>query len=96
MLPEVLLIDGPELGLHPVAMELISNMVMQISDDCQAILATQSPLLIDYFGLERTIVLDFLDGCTQPHRLTEQDYEPWLAEYSPSMLWQKNLLGGRP
>ena len=65
MLPRVLLIDEPELGLHPVAIELISNMVMQISDDCQVILATQSPLLIDYFGLERTIVLDIVDGCTE-------------------------------
>ena len=96
ILPRVLLIDEPELGLHPVAMELIANMIMQISGDCQVILATQSPLLIDYFGLERTIVLDFFDGCTEPHRLTKQDYEAWLAEYSPSILWQKNLIGGRP
>ena len=96
MLPRVLLIDEPELGLHPVAIELISNMVMQISDDCQVILATQSPLLIDYFGLERTIVLDILDGCTEPRVLKEQDYELWLADYVPSTLWHKNLLGGRP
>ena len=96
MLPRVLLIDEPELGLHPVAMELIANMIMQISGDCQVILATQSPLLIDYFGLERTIVLDILDGCTEPRVLRKQDYELWLAEYVPSALWHKNLLGGRP
>ena len=96
MLPRVLLIDEPELGLHPVAMELISNMVMQVSDECQVVLATQSPLLIDYFGLESTVVLDIVDGSTQVRTLREQDYELWLQEFSPSSLWQKNLFGGRP
>lgn len=96
MLPRVLVIDEPELGLHPVAMEFISNMIKRVSDDCQVILATQSPSLIDHFGLKSTIVFDILDGRTEMRTLTEQDYQAWLKEYSPSTLWQKNLLGGRP
>ena len=96
MLPYVLLIDEPELGLHPVAMEMIAHMVMQIADDCQVILATQSPLLVDYFGLDQTIVLDIRGDRTGIHTLRKENYERWLQEYSPADLWRKNLLGGRP
>lgn len=96
MLPNVLLIDEPELGLHPVAIEMIAHMVMQIADDCQVILATQSPLLVDHFGLDQTIVLDIRGDRTEVHTLEKENYERWLQEYSPSDLWRKNLLGGRP
>ena len=96
MLPHVLLIDEPELGLHPVAIEMIAHMVMQIADDCQVILATQSPLLVDYFGLDQTIVLDILRDRTEVRTLEKKNYERWLQEYSPADLWRKNLLGGRP
>ena len=96
MLPNVLLIDEPELGLHPVAIEMIAHMVMQIADDCQVILATQSPLLVDYFGLDQTIVLDIRSDRTEVQTLEKENYERWLQEYSPSDLWRKNLLGGRP
>lgn len=92
----VLLIDEPELGLHPVAMELIAHMVMQVADDCQVILATQSPQLVDYFGLDQTIVLDNLSDRTKIQTLDKDDYARWLDEYSPADLWRKNLLGGRP
>ena len=96
MLPQVLLIDEPELGLHPAAMEIIAHMIMQISQECQVILATQSPLFVDYFGLDQTIVLDIVRGRTEVHTLREKNYERWLQRYSPSDLWRKNLLGGRP
>lgn len=96
MLPDVLLIDEPELGLHPVAIEMIAHMVMQIAGDCQVILATQSPLLVDYFGLDQTIVLDIRSDRTEVHTLEKENYERWLQECSPSDLWRKNLLGGRP
>ena len=96
MLPQVLLIDEPELGLHPVAMEMIAHMIMQVSDECQVILATQSPLFVDYLGLDQTIVLDILSGRTEVHALKEKNYQRWLQRYSPSDLWRNNLLGGRP
>ena len=96
MLPYVLLIDEPELGLHPVAIEIVAHMVMQVADDCQVILATQSPLFVDYLGLDQTIVLDILGNRTEAHTLEEKNYERWLQEYSPADLWRKNLLGGRP
>lgn len=96
MLPSVLLIDEPELGLHPAAMELIAHMLMQIADDCQVVLATQSPYFVNCFGLDQTVVLDMARDCTKIRRLSQDEFNVWIQEYSPAELWHKNLLGGRP
>lgn len=98
MLPDVLLLDEPELGLHPAAIALIGGMIKALSRERQVIVATQSPLLVDAFDLDEIFVLDLVDGCTEfRKRLTQQDYRVWLDEnFTSGELWQKNLLGGRP
>ena len=97
MLPSVILLDEPELGLHPAAIELIAAMIEQLSHDKQIIVATQSPLLVDEFELDEIIVLDLEDGRTKLRTLNADDYKVWLDDdYTPSQLWQKNVLGGRP
>ena len=97
VLPSVILLDEPELGLHPAAIGLVAQMIKQLSHDKQIIVATQSPLLIDEFGLEEIVVLDLDDGRTRIRKLSTDDYKMWLdQDYTPSQLWQKNVLGGRP
>ena len=97
MLPDVVLLDEPELGLHPAAVQLIAEMVKAAGRDRQVILATQSPLMVDAFDLEQVIVLDVEDGATQARQLDREGYRQWLEQgYSPGRLWTKNLLGGRP
>ncbi len=97
MLPSVILLDEPELGLHPAAISLVAQMIKQLSYDKQIIVATQSPLLVDEFGLEEIVVLDLEDGRTRIRKLSTDDYKIWLdQDYTPSQLWQKNVLGGRP
>ena len=97
MLPDVLLLDEPELGLHPTAIALIGDMIKAISRDVQVIVATQSPLLVDAFGLDEIVVLEAEDGRTAFRHLDAEHYRCWLDEnFSPGELWQKNLLGGRP
>ncbi len=97
MLPDVLLLDEPELGLHPTAVALIGNMIRSLSRDIQIIVATQSPLLVDVFGLEEIFVLEAEDGATTFRRLATGDFRDWLDDgFAPGELWQKNLLGGRP
>ena len=97
MLPNVILLDEPELGLHPSAIGLVAQMIKQLSYDRQVIVATQSPLLVDEFGLDEIIVLDLEDGKTKLQKLNAEDYKAWLEQdYTPSQLWQKNVLGGRP
>ncbi len=97
MLPDVLLLDEPELGLHPSAVSLVGGMIRSLSVDRQVIVATQSPLLVDTFGLDEIFVMDLKDGRTQIRKLNAPDYAVWLEDgYSTGQLWWKNLLGGRP
>ena len=96
MLPDVLLLDEPELGLHPAGIALIGDMIRALSNERQVIVATQSPLLVDAFELDEIVVLELRDGRTEVRQLDKSDYESWLEEYTPGELWQKNLLGGRP
>ena len=101
MLPNVLLLDEPELGLHPTAVNLIGNMIKVLARERQVIVATQSPHLVDVFGLDEIFVLELENGRTGFHRYDNGKYaewlkERWLDEYSTGELWEKNLIGGRP
>ncbi len=97
MLPNVILLDEPELGLHPMAIALIGDMIKGLAPDVKVIVATQSPLLVDVFELEEVVVLEAGDGCTHVKRLKRADYNDWLAEgFTSGDLWLKNLIGGRP
>jgi predicted ATPase len=83
--PSVILIDEPELGLHPAA-----------SVDTQVIAATQSPILLDHFEPEDVLVTERRDGGTVFNRLDSEKLQVWLTDYSLGELWEKNYLGGRP
>ena len=96
MLPDVLLLDEPELGLHPAAIGLIAGMIKQVAVDRQVIVASQSPQFVDAFDLDEIVVMDLRDGRTVCRTLDPDDYQVWLDEYAPGQLWEKNLLGGRP
>ena len=97
MLPDVLLLDEPELGLHPSAVSLVGGMIRALSVDRQVIVATQSPLLVDTFDLDEIFVMDLKDGRTQIRKLSSADYAVWLEDgYSTGQLWWKNLFGGYP
>ena len=96
MLPKIILIDEPELGLHPKAIALIGGMIKSLAVEKQIIVATQSPLLVDSFSLEELAVLDLKDGRTQIRRPNSDEYSQWLDDYTTGDLWRMNLIGGRP
>ena len=96
MMPDVILLDEPELGLHPAAINLVGNMIQSVSAQRQVIIATQSPLLVDCFDLNGVVVLDLHDDATVLRRLDHQQFERWLDDFTTGELWQQNLLGGRP
>ena len=95
-LPDVLILDEPELGLHPYAINIIGGLINGVSNHCQVILATQSTLLIDCFEAQDTIVVERENRQSTFNRLDPLILEDWLEEYSLSELWNKNVIGGRP
>ena len=94
--PSVILVDEPELGLHPYALEVLAALVRQASVTTQVIISTQSSLLLDHFQPEDILVADRVDGGTQLTRLESPHLAKWLEDYSLGQLWEKNELGGRP
>ncbi len=95
-LPDVLILDEPELGLHPYAINVVGGLIHALSDKIQVILATQSMPLIDCFEPADIVVVDRENRNTAFKRLSEDDLEEWLENYSLSELWEKNVFGGRP
>lgn len=94
--PETILIDEPELGLHPFAINLLASMLRSVSKKRQVIVSTQSADLLNEFNPEDVIVADRNESGTYLHRLDGASLTSWLEEYSLAELWQKNILGGRP
>lgn len=94
--PSVILVDEPELGLHPYAIEMLASLVQQASAKTQVIVSTQSPLLLDHFKPEDVLVADRVDGGTRLTRLEPTRLVTWLEDYSLGQLWEKNEFGGRP
>jgi len=95
-LPTIILLDEPELGLHPFALKILASMFRVVSKKTQIIASTQSATFTDEFELEDIIVVDRVDNHSEFRRLEEDDYKEWLEEYSLGEIWQKNLIGGVP
>lgn len=97
MLPKMVLLDEPELGLHPAAVELIGHLIDRMGMDRQVIVATQSSALVSVFNLEQLIVLDLDDGQTTCRQFEADEYREWLDDgYTTGYLWNTNLLEGNP
>lgn len=94
--PSTIIIDEPELGLHPFAITLLGSLVRSASKRTQLILSTQSVPLINEFSIDDLIVVERQEGATTFHRHQQEEFEIWLEEYSVGELWEKNVLGGRP
>jgi predicted ATPase len=95
-LPPLILIDEPELGLHPAALSLVADLIKAASRERQVLVATQSAALLDEFDPGDVIVAERIEGESTFRRLRSDDLEEWLEVYSLSALWDKNVLGGRP
>ena len=94
--PATIIIDEPELGLHPYAITIFAELVKQISDEKQIIISTQSVELLNEFDVEDVIVVDRSKNGSEFKRLNEEELEVWLEEdYALGDLWKKNILGGR-
>lgn len=95
-LPKTIIIDEPELGLHPFAINKLAGLMRSASTKSQLIVSTQSVNLIDNFTPKDIIVVDRKDRQSVFTRLNENDLKEWLETYSLGELWDKNVIGGRP
>lgn len=95
--PEVIIIDEPELGLHPAAINKFAEMIKKVSFKSQIILSTQSTNLVNCFEPDNVIAVDREDGQSVFKRLSNEELSVWLNdyEYSLSDMWEKNLIGGQ-
>ena len=95
-LPTMILLDEPELGLHPFALQILASLFRVASNKTQIIASTQSSTFADFFDIEDIIIADTKENATVFKRLNTDEYKEWFEEYSVGEMWQKNLIGGVP
>lgn len=92
-LPDTIIIDEPELGLHPSAIAKLAGMIKSVaSKGCQVIIATQSSDLISHFSPEDIITVDQINGCSKFNRLEADKLKEWLDNYTLDDLWKRNII----
>lgn len=94
--PATIILDEPELGLHPFAIHQLAELFRDVAEGRQIIAATQSVTLLSQFSIDEVAVVDRVRGATTVSRPDTRELEVWLQDYSLGELWEMNLLGGRP
>ncbi|AFZ59202.1 AAA family ATPase [Anabaena cylindrica FACHB-243] len=95
-LPKLIIVDEPELGLHPYALNIVAAMFGKASYHTQILISTQSTSFLDNFNPEDVIVVDRVGKESQFKRLNPEELETWLEEYSLGEIWEKNIISGGP
>ncbi|MFI7117559.1 AAA family ATPase [Amycolatopsis sp. NPDC049868] len=95
-LPALVVLDEPELGLHPMAIVQLADMLRSASTRSQVLIATQSVTLMNQFSAEDLIVVQQRNGDSAFTRPNKAALAAWLDEYSLGELWEKNIIGGQP
>lgn len=95
-LPKILVLDEPELGLHPSAVTILAGLLKKASNRSQVVVSTQSVNLVDEFDADDIIVVEKKGPESIFKRLNSQNLESWLNDYSLGELWDKNIIGGKP
>ncbi|MEX0803655.1 MAG: AAA family ATPase [Candidatus Binatia bacterium] len=94
--PDTILIDEPELGLHPYALAVLAGLLRQVTDGRQLIVSTQSGDLVNEFAPEDVVVVGRKEGGSVFERLDADRLTEWVQDYALGELWKMNVLGGRP
>ena len=94
-MPSTLLIDEPELGLHPYAITVLAAQLKAVSERHQVIVSTQSVELVNEFEADDLVVVNRQNGETTFERTSEDKLKSWLEDYSLGEIWKKNIIGGR-
>nr|VFK27261.1 MAG: AAA domain-containing protein, putative AbiEii toxin, Type IV TA system [Candidatus Kentron sp. MB]VFK31090.1 MAG: AAA domain-containing protein, putative AbiEii toxin, Type IV TA system [Candidatus Kentron sp. MB]VFK75514.1 MAG: AAA domain-containing protein, putative AbiEii toxin, Type IV TA system [Candidatus Kentron sp. MB] len=96
LLPETILMDEPELGLHSYAISVLAGIFRQVAEKRQLIISSQSVELVNELKPEDIIVVDQEDGASTFRRFDGEKLADWLEEYTLGEIREMNVLGGRP
>jgi len=94
--PKTIIIDEPELGLHPSAINKLAGLIRKVSAHSQIILSTQSVNLVNNFEPEDIITVDRKNHQSVFNRLNSNSLSIWLEDYGIGDLWSKSVIGGQP
>ena len=95
-LPYVIVVDEPELGLHPYALNVVASLFQAASRYRQVLVSTQSSTFVDYFEPEDIVTVERNGKTTEFCRLEAEKLKAWLEDYSLGEIWEKNIIGGGP
>ena len=93
-LPPMIILDEPEMGLQPTALNIAEELIEAAARETQVVVATQAPLMLDECDAEDVILVKRRDGQSTFERLKHEDYKGWLEEYTVGGLWLKNVIPG--
>jgi len=96
MAPWMIVLDEPELGLHPAAEAYLTSLIRGASTQTQVLLSTQSATLVDHFKPSEVVVTEMHEGASTFSRLEDEKLSHWLKRYTLGEAWRKNVFGGRP
>lgn len=94
--PPIILLDEPEVSLHPELLKLMAALLQDSSANTQIIVATHSPDLIRWLEPSEVLITEKEDGQTSFTYADELNLDEWLSEYTLNELWAMGNLGGRP
>jgi predicted ATPase len=106
--PTTIIVDEPELGLHPRALGVLAGLVRSAAAKSQVIMTTQSVTLLNQFSPEDVVVIDREEetdnGAVGESRAKsvfrrlsdDEELDAWLEDYAIGELWEMNRIGGRP
>lgn len=94
--PATLVVDEPELGLHPAALRVLAAVIHETSATTQLVVSTQSPLLVDHFEADDVVVVRRSGSESLFERQSAADLERWLEQYTLGELMQKNVVETGP
>ena len=96
--PPLVCIDEPELGLHPDAVALVADLMLDASERTQLVVATHSDALVSALtDRPQTVVACERAGAgTTLRRLDSSQLAGWLEDYTLGDLWRMGELGANP
>ena len=96
--PPFVCIEEPELGLHPDAVTLLADLLLEASHRMQLAVTTHSDALVSALTkcADAVVACERLGAATTLRRLDPERLASWLKDYALGDLWRLGELGANP